>query len=399
MIINEIIKTFFKSLNKYYNNDASKGRLNINILISISILSILGLIILLSASSYLTIKYEHGRFFYVFRQGAFLIVGFILMLIVSKLDYRFYRKWSMLFYIATIILLILCYVPFFSSPINGAKRAIKIFVTFMPSDIAKLFIITSLASFLIKNKKYNHEWKSGLLYVMIFIGIPTLLIFMQTDFSTSMVLLFACLFVYFSYGFKLKFFAVLIPMAILAYFAAPFILKPYQIDRLVAFLNPEAYYDDISWQVLNGLFGFSRGGLFGVGFGKGIYKHGYLSDEVINDMIFSVVGEEFGLIGSIVILLIVFLITFYIIKEALKTKDLYAKLVCFGIGLVYFLQSMVNMGVTVSMIPNTGITFPFISNGGSSLIMFFIMFGVVLNISRQNRYLEKIEKNKNKKNV
>ncbi|MFM1553106.1 FtsW/RodA/SpoVE family cell cycle protein [Helcococcus ovis] len=397
------VKALFNGLRKfntkYFNSDASKHSSNSFIIIFLSILSISGLIILLSASSYLTIKYESSRFFYVIRQAVFTIIGFIVMIIFSKIDYNFYKKYGGMFYIISIILLILCYVPFISSPINGAKRAIKIFITFMPSDVAKLFVLIALSKLLITNYKENDEWKNGFFKIMIFIFIPFILIFFQTDLSTSLVLLFACLSVYFIYGFNKKFLLVLIPGILVSVLSLKFILKPYQIDRLIAFLNPEAYYDDISWQVLNGLFGFSRGGVFGVGFGKGIYKHGYLSNEVINDMIFSVVGEEFGFIGAIAILLLVFIITYLVIREAMKSKDIYAKLLCFGIGMVYFFQSMINIGVTISLVPNTGITLPFISNGGTSLIAFFAMFGVVLNISRQNKYLEKNENNKNKKNV
>ena len=128
----------------------------------------------------------------------------------------------------------------------------------------------------------------------------------------------------------------------------------------------------------------SRGGLIGQGYGKSIYKYGYLSDEVSNDMIFSVIGEEFGFVGSLLFIILVSTITYLIIKTALKSKDLFAKYLVFGIGMIYMFQSFINIGVSLSLIPNTGINLPMVSNGGTSLVAFCYMFGVVLNVSRYN---------------
>lgn len=386
-ILNKIKDFLFKS-------EYSKSAYNKTLFSLVVLMGILGLLILLSASSYLTIKYGISRYYYFIRQGVYLIVGIVAMIIVSKINYRLYQKYAFYIYLLSIFLLILVYVPGISVLTNGARRSIKIGFTFMPSDFAKLAAIFALSKLLIVNRENNDNFLRSVLPTGALIAIPFFLILFQTDLSTSLVLILTLISIYIVGGLKIKFF---IPVAIIGSGVAFVLfknLRPYQVNRITAFLNPEAHYEDFSWQVLNGLFAVSRGGLSGVGYGKSIYKHGYLATEVINDMIFAVVGEEFGFIGSLVILLIIFAITLLVIREGIKSKNKFAKLTAFGIGILYFLQSMINIGVSLSIIPNTGITLPLISNGGTSLIVFYIMFGVVLNISRENNYYEKIKKKK-----
>lgn len=383
-------------IKKYLNYTQSQSKLNIYLLISIILIGIMGLVFLLSASSYLTIKYNLNRYYYVIRQGIFLIVGIIMMIVTSKINYKLYKKYAFLLYILGVILLILVYIPPFSVSVNGARRAINIGIRFMPSDFAKLSTLIMLASFLKSNQKNMDSFVNSIIPVGIIIGVPFLLILRQTDLSTSFVLIAALSLVFFIGGFRKKFFFPILLIGVLFIYLLYKNLEQYQINRFTAFLDPELHYNDLSWQVLNGLFAVSRGGVFGQGYGKSIYKHGYLATEVHNDMIFSVISEEFGFLGAVFVLLIIFTIAFLTVSEALKTKDLFAKFLALGIGLIYLIQSLVNIGVSLSLIPNTGITLPFISNGGTSIVAFCVMFGIVLNISRYNNYEKQIEK-KNKK--
>lgn len=383
-----LISRFFKA--EYLNTNQ-----NYYLLISLILLSILGLFILLSASSYLTIRFNHGRYYYVLKQGFAFFIGFIIMFIFSKIDYRFYYKKAVLLYIAAIILLIFVFVPGISLKINGARRTVDFkFFSFMPSDIVKPIAIIMLAKVLVTNvnRKLRYDWVNGFIIPMIIIGIPFGLIFLQPDLSTSAVLLFTLVGIYLIEGMNKKFLPVFVILTIVGIFLAYKLMKPYQLDRLTAFLNPEAHSNDEAWQVLHGLYAVSRGEITGVGYGKSIFKHGYLANEVSNDMIFAVIGEEFGFIGSVFFILLIFTIAYLILNEAKKARERFPKLVAYGIGLLYFLQSMINVGVSLSVVPNTGITLPFISSGLTSVLSFCAMFGIVLNISRKNNYDEKVEK-------
>lgn len=382
-------------IDRYWNYEQKKSKFNIYLFISIVFIGILGLAFLLSASSYLTIKYNQNRYYYVIRQSAFLIVGIIAMFVVSKINYRFYKKYAFLFYIIGIFLLILVYIPPFSVSVNGARRAINLGIRFMPSDIAKLTTIIMLSTFLANNQKNMEYFTRSVIPAGIIIGIPFILILFQTDLSTALVLILSLATIYLIGGLKSKHLIPIIAIGAVAVFVLYKNLEQYQINRFTAFLNPELHYSDLSWQVLNGLFAVSRGGVLGQGYGRSIYKNGYLATEVHNDMIFSVISEEFGFIGSVAVILLIMTIAYLTIREAIKSKDLFAKFLCLGIGMIYVIQSLVNIGVSLSLIPNTGITLPFISNGGTSILAFCIMFGVVLNISRFNNYkLAKEKKNK-----
>lgn len=376
-----IYKTY---IDKYLKYPEKNNQFNIYLFISILTLSFVGLLVLFSASSYLTIKYNTSTFYYVKKQAIFLIFGLLIMLVSSNLSYKFYKDHAKVLYILGVILLVMVYLPVIGNYEKGARRSINLGITFMPSDLAKFTSVIFLAKYLIDNRKQMHNLMNGFLYPVLIIMIPFLLIAFQTDLSTSIVVFTSLSFLYLIGGFDSKFMPILIAGGLLLLILMVFGLKDYQIARITGFLNPEADYKNQTWQVLNGLFAVSRGGLIGQGYGKSIYKYGYLSDEVSNDMIFSVIGEEFGFVGSLLFIILVSTITYLIIKTALKSKDLFAKYLVFGIGMIYMFQSFINIGVSLSLIPNTGINLPMVSNGGTSLVAFCYMFGVVLNVSRYN---------------
>lgn len=387
-----IINTF---KNEYFKSEHNKVKFNNKVAFIVIALGIMGLFILLSSSSYLTVKFGLSKYYYFTRQAVFFIVGVSLMFIVSRLDFKLYYRHSFTLYAISIVLLILCFVPGISVPINGAKRMIKLGITFMPSDIAKITSIVFFGWFLDKTKNTQQDIRQFIVTGSI-IFVPFILIFLQTDLSTSIVLLLTLGIMYFVGGFNSKHIPLLLVLVILSIFLSTKILKPYQLARITGFINPEAHYKTLGWQVLNGLFAVTRGGIDGVGFGRSIFKQGYLGNEVNSDMIFAVIAEEFGFIGSVAILLIVFLLSYLVIREALRCRDRFPKLVAFGIGVMYLIQSLINIGVSLSIVPNTGINLPFISNGGTSMISFYIMFGIFLNISRKNNYDEKKEIKSNK---
>lgn len=376
-----ISKTY---IDKYFKYPEKNNQFNIYLFISILTLSFVGLLVLFSASSYLTIKYNTSTFYYVRKQAIFLVFGLGIMFMSSKLSYKFYKDHAKIIYILGIILLVMVYLPGIGNFEKGARRSINLGITFMPSDLAKFTSVVFLAKYLVDSRKHMHNFMEGFFYPVLIIMIPFLLIALQTDLSTSIVVFASLSLLYLIGGFDSRFMPILIVGGLLLLILMVFGLKDYQIARITGFLNPEADYKNQTWQVLNGLFAVSRGGLIGQGYGKSVYKYGYLSDEVSNDMIFSVIGEELGFIGSLLFIILVCIISYLIIKTALKSKDLYAKFLVFGIAMIYMFQSFINIGVSLSLIPNTGINLPMVSNGGTSLVAFCYMFGVVLNVSRYN---------------
>lgn len=400
--------SFISNFKKYFNNEAGKSQLNIFISLATVLISIIGIFTILSASAYLSIKYGNTAISYSIKQAIFVGIGIGAMLIFSKIDVELYHRYAKQIYIFSIILLFLVYVPGISVSIKGARRWLRLGFVFMPSDIAKPAVIIATSAYMIKSFKDRNKIWENLILPGIIMGIPLGLIFFQTDLSTTIVIALSLICLYWSCGlnkkFRLTFILIIVGIMILGYS----MMKGYQRDRIIAFINPEKYYNDLSWQMLHGLFAVTRGGLTGVGYGRSVYKYGYLADEVNNDMIFAVFGEEYGFIGSIFLIMLITFITILVIKEALKARDKFSKYLCFGIGLIYFIQSMVNIGVSIAVIPNTGITLPFISSGGTSLVAFFIMFGIVLNVSRKNNFVisnerklakEKIEKEQSKNSI
>lgn len=364
------------------------------------LIGLFGIFTILSASSNLTIKYNTSQTYYAIRQGLYFLIGIIAMALVSSIDYRLYKKYYKQIFLISIILLLLALFSPFRVLYNGyARRGLKFGpISFMPSDLYKIASIIFLSRFLILNKKYEGQWVNGLLRTGIIIVVPTLLVMLQPDLSTSLAILMALGILYLIGGFKMKFW---IPVLIFGAIAIFLFLKtgsPYQLDRVRGYLDPEKYASTISWHIIHSLYAVSRGGLTGTGYGRSVLKYGYLADEVYNDMIFAVIAEEFGFIGSVLFIMAIFLLFYLIFREAMKSKDTFAKYMLVGIGSIYLIQSLINVGVSINLIPNTGITLPFISYGGTSMVIYFIMIGMVLNVSRHNnKNLNKIE-NKKKQN-
>lgn len=365
------------------------------------LISIFGIFVILSASANLTIKYGTSNLNYAIKQSFYVVMGIAFMLLFIHLDYRFYYKYASIIWALSIVLILLGLFSPLSVLYNDyAKRGLNLgIVQFMPSDFYKIASIIFISRFLIKNKKNEGDYFRGLIYTALMIVGPTALILLQPDLSTSITIIATLGTIYLIGGFRKKF---ILPVALLFLAGVAFFYFKglgYQMDRIRGWLDPEKYAEGkgISWQILNSLFAVSRGGFFGVGYGKSVLKYGYLANEVINDMVFAVIAEEFGFLGSTIFIIAVFLLFFLIIKEALRCKDLFAKYILVGIASLYLYQSIINVGVSMNLIPNTGITLPFISYGGTSIVMFFSMIGIVLNVSKFNNKQEKIEKIRNRK--
>lgn len=360
-------------------------RYNFWLVIFIVVISVFGAFMIRSASG-------HSDFS---RQIMGISVGMIGMLIVSLIDYNFILKFYWLIYAINFVLLVL--VRLIGKEVKGATRWIELVkdsVTIQPSEFTKVFLILFLAKLLsIYKDKINDFRYLGLLAVIL--GIPVMLVARQPDLSTTILICLVLVTMIYCAGLSYKnifiILGVLIPVAVAAviYIQTPDqkLLKDYQVDRIMAFINPGDYaYDDDRYQQEYSVKAIGSGQLYGKGYdnndANSIKNAGYIA-EAQNDFIFAVIGEELGFIGSCFLILLLSVIVFECIHISVRAKDLTGRLICCGMAAFIAFQSFINIGVTTELLPNTGIPLPFISKGLSSLIGLFGGMGVVLNISLQ----------------
>ncbi len=316
--------------------------------------------------------------------------GFCLAIFVSLFDYHFVAKFYILLYLLNLAMLILVKFTSFGISVYGAKRwlGIENVFSFQPSELTKIIMIIVMAKFFDLFKERLHKL-STLILASIIMGIPTVLILIQTDLSTSIVLVACFAVMVFASGYSLKILGVLVAIFIPSfsvlfwYVQQPTqkLLKPYQQTRILSLLNPEAY-PDLIYQQKNAVEAISSGGLLGKTFigDTGIRGTAYVP-VIESDFIFTAIGEEFGFIGTATVILLLAFISFRIMIIGSKSYDMMGKIIASGVASIIILQTFVNIGVVSMILPNTGIPLPFVSSGLSSVVGCYSMLGVVLNIS------------------
>ncbi len=354
------------------------------------VINIFGLIMIYSASSYTAqLKYNDAAYF-VSRQALFVFIGFILMLIASAFDYHWYSRISGIGYLVAVGLMI--YVTFWGRVVNGKRRWINLGgLTFQPTELAKLEIIIILSAYIVAMGKEINTWK-GLMVVMA-IDMPLAAIVAANNLSSGIILVgiaFVISFVatkkYAIYagcvGAGVAFIALVKPIS--AALHAIGILRGYQYSRIMVWLDPSSYPQDGGYQVLQGLYAIGSGGLMGKGLGESIQKMGFVP-EAQNDMIFSIICEELGLFGAATLVLLFLYMLYRIFVIANSAPDLFGSLLCVGVLAHIAIQVVLNIAVVTNTIPNTGITLPFISYGGTSVMVLLLEIGIVLSVSHQIR--------------
>ena len=361
------------------------GKMDYNLILAVIALSLIGLIMVLSASTPLNLGDETSSpYSYFLRHGIYLIVSLIGMYVVSRINFNFYEKFAFPIYILTMVLCLLVFVPGLGVSNYGAYRWIRIFgISIMPSDYLKIGSIILMAKLIVDKKEDIRKIFKGVLPLIIFIGITVLPIYRQPDMSTLIVIGATLFGMMYLGGVNLALFIVLGILGVGAVLVGIF-TSEYRMERVMSLFNPLEYRLDEGWQLVNALYGVASGGLTGRGIGKGISKQMYLSYQSHNDWIFSVIAEETGFIGSTIVMLIYFYMVYRGFRIAMATDDRFGKLLASGISLSLGMQGFINMGVAIGLVPSTGITLPFISYGGSALLASFIMVGILLNISRKN---------------
>lgn len=344
-------------------------------------LALFGAIMVYSASAMIALKESGSQFTYFFKQFGFTVAGITVMYIVSRVDYRKYQNRYFVYgLIALTVVLLLAVFAF--PPINGARRWIR-FAGFslQPSELTKIALPVFLAYFLTKNEKSVGEIRETVLPCVAGLVLLGGLVFMEKDLGTTIVLCTVFSAVYFAAGARILHIASVAAVMVVVGIGA-IVFAPWRVARLMAFVDPFKYADDEGYQVVQSLYAIGSGGIFGEGFAQSQQKLFYLPYPY-SDFIFSVVGEELGLIGTMAIVIAFGLLLWRGTRAAMKAPDRFGTLLGIGIITGLIVQALFNISVVISILPAKGIPLPFISYGGSSVMVSLCAVGILLNISQK----------------
>lgn len=351
------------------------------LLATVMTLSILGLIIISSASvvvSYDDFGYNHYYLIHQFLYG--FLPGIILLFLFKKIDYHLFKKYTSFFLVITLILLFIVFIPGLGSELKGANRWVEIAgISFQPAEFVKLTFILYLAAWLEKNKKDAKDFSNLFTPFVVILLLVAFPLIMQPDIGTLGIIIIVAITMYFVSGTRFRHIFYLLAGGVMGLFVLVKI-APYRMDRFMVFFNPELSPQGIGYQINQALLALGSGGIFGLGFGHSRQKFNYLP-EPIGDSIFAVVGEELGMLGLLIILFLFLFFAFRGFKIANKAPDYFGKFVAVGITSWITFQALINIAAITSLAPLTGIPLPFISYGGSALLISLAGTGVLLNIS------------------
>ncbi|HBP98887.1 MAG TPA: putative lipid II flippase FtsW [Gammaproteobacteria bacterium] len=354
------------------------------LLLVVSLLITFGLLMMTSASIEIASSQYGDPFFHLKRQTIFALMGLAGMLITLHIPMYFWRRISWFLLMASFALLLLVLVPGVGKVVNGSARWIDLgLFNLQPSELAKVFIVIYIASYLERHAEEVREQWSGFLKPMLVIGAAVVLLHFEPDHGALVILMLTAFCLIFLAG--AKFYRLLL-MLVLCVGAVTYIaiMKPYVIARFSSYLNPWAAENVYGggYQLTQALIAFGRGEWFGVGLGNSIQKL-YFLPEAHNDFVLAIIGEELGLAGvSFVIILFVLLIVkgFNIGRVAQREGSLFSAYVAYGISLLFAGQALINIGVNIGLLPTKGLTLPFLSQGGASLIVCCYMAAILLRV-------------------
>ena len=342
-----------------------------------------GALMVYSASFY-SAQYHYGnKYFFLLKQLFGIGLGIFAMMTFYFIDYHILKKMKWWILLVTIILLVLVFVPGIGMESYGAKRWVSILgVSLQPSEIAKFALVIFIASYMSDNHEKIKTLK-GLLPVIAIAGILCVLIMLEPSMSVTMCIGFVTLFMLIIGGMSKKhtlMFSIpagaLVPVLIL--------IEPYRLKRLMAFINPWASPQGEGFQLIQSLYSLGDGGLFGVGIFSSRQKYLFLPFAE-SDFILSIIGEEIGFFGIVVLCCVYMFLVFSLIKIGINAKDRFGCMLACGIAFVIGVQTLLNIAVVTGSIPPTGLPLPFISSGGTSVAAFMAAIGVVLNVNKQSK--------------
>lgn len=349
-------------------------------------LALFGAVMVYSASAMISLQETKNnpegatQYLYFYKQIGFTVAGLLVMYLATKFDYRRLQKEYVVYGLLAITVVLLLAVFAFPA-INGARRWIRVpGMSFQPSELAKITLPIFLAYFLTKNEKNVSSLRETALWCVAVFGVLSLLILVEPDLGTVIVLSAIFSVVYFAAGARLFHIVTLVGGCVLL-FAVALITSPYRRERVLAFLNPWENADGAAYQVIQGLYAIGSGGIFGEGFAQGQQKLFYLPYPH-SDFIFAVVGEELGLIGTLAVVMAFGLLLWRGTRAALLAPERFGMLLGIGIVTGIIVQALFNISVVISIVPAKGIPLPFISYGGTSVVVTLLAVGLLLNVSQ-----------------
>ena len=365
---------------------ATGGFYDYSLLFLVIFLVCFGLIMIYSTSYYSATIYKSDPMYYLKRQGLLAAAGVVAMIIVSKIDYRkflkplFKSKMSLPVLLMLLSILLQIYVLINGVDLNGAKRWISLgpLGTFQPSDFAKVATIIFVA-YVIYQKPSWPSSLQGFMRISVLVGIDIVLIAVE-NVSTAIVMCLILGGMCFVASYKKGFYFLIVGLGVFAFAMVIIFGEGFRLGRVVSWLNVET--DDGAFQILQGLYAIASGGVFGKGLGQSVQKLGFVP-EAQNDMIFTIICEELGLVGACVVLLLFIMVLWRIFQIVVNSPDLFGGMIGVGVLIHLAAQVLLNVAVVTNTIPSTGVALPFISYGGTSVAMLLVEVGLVLSVSNQ----------------
>ncbi len=354
-------------------------KMDFPIFIAILALCIIGLVMVFSASYYSAEMNKGDGLLFVRKQGQYLLMALPVMLVMTRVDYHLLERLKTPALALSVLLLVL--VLFVGREENGAKRWLIVAgVSIQPSELAKFGLIIYMSAFMAHRQHLMRDFVKGVVPMLIVMGVICGLVIAQPNMSMSVIIAMIGIIMLYIGGAQEKHIALLLVCGVAAFILFA-IIEPYRMARLTSFRDPWQYARTTGHQLIQSLYALGAGGLFGQGLNNSRQKLLYLTYGE-SDFVFSIVGEELGFIGAAGIILVYMFIVYRGMRVAMRCKDRFGSLMAGGISLVFALQVLVNIGVVTGAMPTTGQALPFISAGGSSLMIFLSAMGILLNISR-----------------
>ena len=351
-------------------------------MIAVFAIGLFGIVMIYSASSIWAEYKFHDAFKFVKAQGIFFVAGLILIKALIKIDYRVYQKYANKILGVCFLLLVLVLIPGIGTIRNGSRSWFGLGgFGIQPSEFAKIGLIIYVSKYLANHRKEMRDIKKGVLPILLVIGVFFLLIMLEPDFGTAMVIVLTLVCMIFISGVKVSFFVKIGLIGLLG-IVLLILIAPYRMARIVSFLNPWTDPLGSGFQIIQSLYAIGPGGLLGQGFLNSHQKHFYLP-EPQTDFIFSIISEEFGFLGVLIVVSFFLFIFYRSLRISMRIEDAFGKYLSFGLAFGILIQAALNLCVVVGLIPVTGVTLPFLSYGGSSLLVSMASIGIILNISRK----------------
>lgn len=341
-------------------------------------LTLVGLIMVFSASGVMAETRFRESTYFLQRQGIWLALGFVIMFVTARLDYGIWKSLAPKVLIGCVTLLLL--VLFVGTEVNGAKRWLHVsWFSIQPSELAKLGVVLYLAMFLAKPELRLHEWRTGFIPPVLVVGLLSALIVIEPDFGSAVVMGIVMVGLLYLAG------ARYLHLMSLGLFVLPLmgglvLRSPERMERLVSFWNPWIDATGSGYQLVQSFVALQHGGLFGVGLAQGRQKLLYLP-EGHTDFVLALVGEELGLIGTTTLLVLFAVLVVRGFRVAGQARDVYGRYLALGITLLLGVQALMNAGVVSGLLPTKGLTLPFVSYGGSSLLTSMLAVGMLLSVA------------------